>query len=77
MNESEDIVDARGLACPHPVLRARARLRELPAHARIVLLATDPLASVDVHVFCLRAGHSLISEERVQDHVRFTIERVA
>ena len=77
MSDSEYIVDARGLACPHPVLQARARLRELPAGARIVLLATDPLASVDVHVFCLRAGHSLISEERVHDHVRFTIERAA
>ena len=77
MNESEDIVDARGLACPHPVLQARARLRTLLPGARIVLLATDPLASVDVHVFCLRAGHSLISEERVHDHVRFTIERAA
>jgi len=77
MTEMSDIVDARGLACPHPVLQARARLRDASAGTRIVLLATDPLASVDVHAFCLRAGHRLLLEERVDDHVRFTIERVA
>lgn len=74
MSDVSNIVDARGLACPHPVLQARARLRGLPAGARIMLLATDPLASVDVHAFCLRAGHKLLLEERIEDHVRFTIE---
>lgn len=77
MNETLDIVDARGLACPHPVLLARARLRDASVGTRIVLLANDPLAGVDVHAFCLRAGHRLLLEERVDDHVRFTIERVA
>jgi len=75
MSGDEHTVDARGLACPHPVLQARARLRELAAGKRIVLLATDPLASVDVQAFCLRAGHRLVSEEERDGHLRFTIER--
>ncbi|MBK6727617.1 MAG: sulfurtransferase TusA family protein [Xanthomonadales bacterium] len=75
MRSDELIVDARGLACPHPVLQARAQLRVLAPGTRIVLLATDPLASVDVRAFCLRAGHGFIDEERCGDHLRFTLER--
>ncbi len=75
MSTTEPIVDARGLACPHPVLQARARLRDVTPGARIVLLATDALASVDVRAFCLRAGHGLVSEEDLGDHLRFVIER--
>ena len=74
MTETE-LVDARGLACPQPVLQARARLRDMLPGARIALLATDPLASVDVQVFCLRAGHVLVSEEDRDGHLRFVIER--
>ncbi|HRG16546.1 MAG TPA: sulfurtransferase TusA family protein [Pseudomonadota bacterium] len=75
------IVDARGLHCPQPVLQARATLRGLTPGVRILLLATDPLASVDVRAFCLRAGHRFIAEERViaedgaGDHLRFTLAR--
>lgn len=69
------VVDARGLQCPQPVLQARAALRPLASGARIVLLATDPLASVDVRAFCLRAGHQFIAEENAGDHLRFTLAR--
>jgi tRNA 2-thiouridine synthesizing protein A len=69
------IVDARGLRCPQPVLQARAALRGLAPGARIVLLATDALASVDVRAFCLRAGHEFIAEEDAGDHLRFTLAR--
>ena len=69
------MVDARGLQCPQPVLQARAALRALSPGARIVLLATDPLASVDVRAFCLRAGHRFIAEEQADDHLRFTLAR--
>lgn len=71
----DTIVDARGLRCPQPVLQARAALRGLAPGARIVLLATDALASVDVRAFCLRAGHEFIAEEDAGDHLRFTLAR--
>lgn len=69
------MVDARGLQCPQPVLQARAALRALSPGSCIVLLATDPLASVDVRAFCLRAGHRFIAEEQADDHLRFTLAR--
>ena len=64
MTDPEDAmeVDARGLLCPLPVLRARKRLGPLPAGARIALLADDPAAVVDVPHFCAEAGHALLSD---------------
>ena len=78
MNETPDTpqrIDARGLACPHPVLLARAALKALPAGARVELIATDPMASVDVAAFCLRAGHRLVTETTADGEWRFVIER--
>jgi tRNA 2-thiouridine synthesizing protein A len=60
--ELED-VDARGLACPQPLLRAKAALAQLPAAAEIGVLADDPLAAVDLAVFCERAGHRLLGSD--------------
>lgn len=56
------ILDARGLLCPLPVLKARKRLQSLPAGAVLELQADDPAAIVDVPHFCAEAGHALISQ---------------
>lgn len=68
-------VDARGQPCPHPVLAARAALKDCPPGTRIVLLATDPLAPVDIAAWCLRSGRTLLEEHREGDTFRFVIEQ--
>jgi tRNA 2-thiouridine synthesizing protein A len=55
-------IDARGLLCPLPVLKARKRLLTLPEGAVLRLLADDPAAVVDVPHFCAEAGHALLAE---------------
>lgn len=67
-----DDLDATGLLCPLPVLKARKRLQALPAGAELRLLADDPAAVVDVPHFCAEAGHTLVSSDtadRVQTYV--------
>jgi tRNA 2-thiouridine synthesizing protein A len=54
-------VDAAGLLCPLPVLRARKRLAGMAPGTVLRLIATDPAAIVDVPHFCAEAGHDLIS----------------
>jgi tRNA 2-thiouridine synthesizing protein A len=56
----DDEVDARGLLCPLPVLRARKRLLAMAPGAVLRLVATDPAAVVDVPHFCAEAGHTLL-----------------
>ncbi|MGY6409513.1 MAG: sulfurtransferase TusA family protein [Alkalilacustris sp.] len=56
-----DEVDATGLICPLPVLRARKRLAGMAPGAVLRLVTTDPAAVVDVPHFCAEAGHALLS----------------
>lgn len=55
---TEALVDARGLRCPLPVLKAEKQLAQLPAGARLTVLATDPMAKVDLPLFCTQHGHA-------------------
>lgn len=54
-------IDARGLLCPLPVLKARKRLLALPPGAVLRVLATDPVAAIDMPHFCAEAGHTLLA----------------
>jgi tRNA 2-thiouridine synthesizing protein A len=60
-------VDAAGLLCPLPVLRARKRLAVMAPGSVLRLLATDPAAVVDVPHFCAEAGHELLAVETQAD----------
>lgn len=59
----DDELDASGLLCPLPVLKARKRLKGMAPGAVLRLIATDPAAVVDVPHFCREAGHDLLSAE--------------
>lgn len=50
-------IDATGLLCPLPVLRARKALQGMAPGQVLCLLATDPAAVVDVPHYCREAGH--------------------
>ena len=56
MAEAE-IIDARGLKCPLPVLKLEKRLDQVPAGTHLTVLATDPIAKVDIPLFCVQNGH--------------------
>ena len=53
-------LDAIGLLCPLPVLKARKRLQPLAMGDTLEMHADDPAAIVDVPHFCAEAGHELV-----------------
>jgi tRNA 2-thiouridine synthesizing protein A len=57
------VVDARGLSCPLPVLRANKTLRTMAAGETLTVLATDPASPNDFRAFCQTAGHQLLTVE--------------
>jgi len=56
-------LDARGLLCPLPVLKARKRLQSMGTGDVLRIIATDPAAVIDVPHFCNEAGHGLLSQD--------------
>ena len=59
--EIDDELDATGLLCPLPVLKAAKRLRGMPSGAALRMLADDPAAVVDVPHFCAEQAYELVS----------------
>ncbi len=56
---TETVLDAKGLACPLPVLRLNRALRAVLPGARLRLLTTDRASVADVRAFCRETGHEL------------------
>ena len=68
-------VDAKGLSCPLPILRARRALDGLEAGAVLEVLATDPGSVADFEAFCGTTGHALLSSEHRGEVFRFLLRK--
>ena len=76
MSDDPTLLDATGLLCPLPVLKARKRLQALASGTELTVLADDPAAIVDVPQFCAEVGHALVSSD-VEGSVQTYIIRKA
>lgn len=63
----DESLDATGLLCPLPVLKARKRLQPLPAGAVLLLISDDPAAVIDVPHFCTEQGHAFLGQSAADD----------
>ena len=61
---ADSTLDAKGLNCPLPILRAKKALKALPSGATLEILATDPGSVKDFEAFCRTTGNELL-ESRV------------
>jgi tRNA 2-thiouridine synthesizing protein A len=71
---TSEIIDARGLKCPLPVLKLEKRVEALPAGAELLVLATDPMAKIDIPLYCRQHGHACILTSEGED-LRFQIRK--
>lgn len=67
-----EVIDARGLKCPLPVLKMEKRLAALPEGSALTVLATDPMAKVDIPLHCRQHGHDCVLSSE-GDVLRFEI----
>lgn len=61
------VVDARGLRCPMPLLKARKALSTLQPGEHVEVWATDLGAEADFKAYCAQSGHHLLRIEPVSD----------
>ena len=57
-------LDARGLNCPLPILRAKKAINGMTAGQVLRVLATDPGSVKDFDAFCKQTGNELVSSEQ-------------
>jgi tRNA 2-thiouridine synthesizing protein A len=68
-------IDATGLKCPLPVLRLRKRLSEVAQGDVVRLLASDPMAAIDVPHFCAEAGHEFLGTEDTGEAAAYFVRK--
>jgi tRNA 2-thiouridine synthesizing protein A len=69
-------VDARGLLCPLPLTMAKRRMADLAPGERLVVLATDPEAPIDLAAWAADAGHGY-GERELAGWREFTLTKHA
>jgi tRNA 2-thiouridine synthesizing protein A len=73
MTTPDETLDALGLLCPLPVLKARKRLSFMTSGQVLQMVADDPAAIVDVPHFCAETGHALLDQAQDNGILTFTI----
>lgn len=70
------VLDARGLQCPMPLLKAKRALNNMAAGERLQVLATDQGSMRDFRVFCQQSGHQLLGSEEIDGIYTHLLEKV-
>ena len=68
------VVDAKGHRCPVPSLRLMKAMDGAPPGSRFVLLATDPMARIDVPFLMSQKNGRMIAVEETDGLLRLTVE---
>lgn len=71
------LLDAKGLSCPLPVLRARKAMKQVGPGEVLEVLATDPGAVEDFKAFCEVTGHELVEWNEEAGIYSFHIRKAA
>ena len=60
---AEHVLDAKGLNCPLPIIKAKKMLKDVPTGETLRVLSTDPGSVADFAAFCRTTGNELVEFE--------------
>ena len=68
-------VDARGLSCPLPLLKAKQALNSVDQGAVVEIVSDDPSSERDFNVFSKQSGHELLLAQNLNNVFTFRIRK--
>ena len=74
---ADQTLDAKGLNCPLPILRAKKALKTVPDGGTLEILATDPGSLPDFEAFCRTTGNELLEHSEEDGVYRFILRKTA
>lgn len=74
---ADHVLDAKGLNCPLPILKAKKALKDVPAGGTLEILATDPGAVADFQAFARQTGNELLEHSENGGVYRFLLRKSA
>ncbi|SET35873.1 TusA-related sulfurtransferase [Oceanobacillus limi] len=73
--ESVKVLDAKGLACPMPIVKTRKAIQEINAGEILEVHATDKGAKSDLAAWAKSGGHELLKDTQEGDVLKFWIKK--
>lgn len=74
---ADQILDAKGLNCPLPILKAKKALKAMDSGQTLEIQATDPGAVKDFEAFCRTTGNELVEQSQGDGVFTFVIRNTA
>ncbi len=75
MSEFDQELDARGLNCPLPILRARKAINGLESGQILKIMATDPGSVKDFEAFASQTGNELLESTESNGEFHFRLKK--
>ncbi|WP_025769937.1 sulfurtransferase TusA family protein [Thioalkalivibrio sp. HK1] len=75
MAEFHQELDATGLNCPLPILRAKKALGKMQSGEILKIIATDPGSVKDFEAFSRHTGHELLESAEEGDQFLFRLKK--
>ncbi|SFL90475.1 TusA-related sulfurtransferase [Gracilibacillus orientalis] len=69
------VLDAKGLACPMPIVRTKKAMNELETGEILEIQATDKGAKSDLAAWAKSGGHELLKDTEENDVLKFWIKK--
>ncbi|MDQ0428012.1 TusA-related sulfurtransferase [Planomicrobium stackebrandtii] len=72
---ADKVLDAKGLACPMPIVKTRKEMKEMESGQILEILATDKGAKADLAAWAKSGGHELLDSQENGDVFSFWIKK--
>jgi TusA-related sulfurtransferase len=73
---ADKVVDARGAACPGPLLETKKAMGSVPVGSVLELWSSDPQTKVDIAAWCGKVGHELLGVLAADGYDRVFVRRM-
>lgn len=73
--KANQLLDAKGLACPMPVVRARKTMKEMTTGEILEIQATDKGSVADLTAWAKASGHQLLEQQEASGVFTFFIQK--
>lgn len=75
MSDVAQELDARGLNCPLPILKAKKAINSINSGEVLKIIATDPGSVKDFEAFAKQTGHDLLETSEAGGEFTFLIQK--
>jgi len=72
---ADQVLDAKGLNCPLPILKAKKALKSLDGGQVLEVVSTDPGSVADFAAFCRTTGNELMEQNEAEGIYTYLIRK--